>query len=79
VARDELEPVLDEAATRADCAFALSVLLELSLVTMEEGTVRLADAQPTDLEASAAYCAERGRLERAAARLAPTAASRAAA
>jgi single-stranded-DNA-specific exonuclease len=79
VARDELERVLREFATGADCAFALSVLLELSLVTMEEGTVRLADARPTDLESSAAYRAERARLERAATRLAPPAASPAAA
>jgi single-stranded-DNA-specific exonuclease len=79
VARDELEALLDEVATRAESAFALGVLLELSLVTMEEGTVSLSDAGPTDLERSAAYRAERARLERAAARLAPPAASRAAA
>ena len=79
VHRDELESVLDGVAPCADCVFALSVLLELSLVTMEEGTVRLSDAQPTDLARSAAYCAERDRLDRAAARLAPPAANRAAA
>jgi single-stranded-DNA-specific exonuclease len=79
VARDELERVLDEVASRPDCAFALSVLLELSLVTMEEDTVSVTDARPTDLEASAAYRAERARLEGAAMNLAPPAANRAAA
>ena len=52
---EELEPVLDAVAPRAQAALALRVLLELSLAHIEQGTLRLADARPTQLEQSAAY------------------------
>jgi hypothetical protein len=58
--------VLDPVAPRAECALALSVLLELALVHMEQGIVRVADAQPTELERSPAYRAQVARLEAAA-------------
>ena len=38
----ELDTLLDPIASRADCAFALRVLLDLSLVQIEQGMVRLA-------------------------------------
>jgi single-stranded-DNA-specific exonuclease len=65
---DELEPALAPIATRADSALALRVLLELSLVQIGEGLVRVTDAQPTQLERSRAYREEVAALEAAAAR-----------
>lgn len=72
-ALDELEPVLDPVASRTECALALCVLLELALVHLEQGTVRVADAQPTELERSPAYRAHVARLEVAAGVLGPPA------
>ena len=51
----ELEPVVEPVASRADCASAIRVLLELSLVRIEQGVLRVVDAQPTQLDRSAAY------------------------
>jgi hypothetical protein len=73
VARDELEPALDGTAARADCAFALSVLLELSLIKVEEGTVRLVEAPHTQLDRSRAYATRVAKLAAAAAALEGTA------
>ena len=66
---DDLEPALDSVAPRAECALALCVLLELGLVHLEQGTVRVADAQPTELERSIAYRGQVAALEAAAAAL----------
>ena len=51
----ELEPCLDGIASRVDCACAVRVLHELSLVAIEQGLLRVVDAEPTRLERSAAY------------------------
>ncbi len=67
VAADALDPLLDPVASRAGAALALRVLLELSLAQIEDGTVRLVDAQPTQLERSAAYRTHVASLEAAAA------------
>jgi len=67
--RAELEPLLDAVCARADSALALRVLLELSLVEIEQDTVRVLDAGPTQLERSAAYRAHVARLQDAAAAL----------
>jgi len=75
---DELEPTLDPVAPRAECALALCVLLELALVNMEQGTIQVADAQPTELERSPAYRAQVASLEAAAAALGAPAAAAAA-
>jgi single-stranded-DNA-specific exonuclease len=74
-ALDELEPVLDPVAPRAECALALCVLLDLALVQMEQGTVRVADAHPTELERSPVYRAQVAGLEAAAAALGAPAAA----
>jgi hypothetical protein len=66
---EELEPLLDAVAPRAQVALALRVLLELSLADVEQGTMRLADAGPTQLERSAAYRAHVASLDAAAAAL----------
>jgi hypothetical protein len=66
---EELEPLLDAVAPRAQAALALRVLLELSLAQMEQGTLRLADARPTQLEQSGAYRAHVASLDAAAAAL----------
>jgi single-stranded-DNA-specific exonuclease len=68
-----LDSLLDPIASRADAALALRVLLELSLVQIEDGTVLLLDAQPTQLERSPGYRAHVAALQEAAARLAPPA------
>ena len=65
----ELDPLLDPIATRADCAFALRVLVDLSLVQIEQGMVRLLESRPTQLEASPAYRDHVARLRAAAAAL----------
>ena len=72
---DDLEPALDSVAPRAECALALCVLLELGLVHLEQGTVRVADAQPTQLERSIAYRGQVAALEAAAAALGAPAAA----
>ena len=74
-----LEPLVATIASHSDCALALRVLLELDLVEVEDGTVRLLGARPTELEWSAAYRAHVAALEEAAARLAPPGAQRLAA
>ncbi|MFL5970694.1 MAG: single-stranded-DNA-specific exonuclease RecJ [Gaiellaceae bacterium] len=66
---EDLEPLLDPVAPRTESALALRVLLELSLAQMEQGTLRLADARPTQLEHSAAYRAHVTSLDAAAAAL----------
>ena len=66
-ALEALEPALDAVAPRGECALALSVLLELALVHVEEGAVRVADSQPTQLEQSGTYRAAVTRLNAAAA------------
>ena len=70
VDRNEVEALLASIAARADCAFALRVLIELALIQIEEGTVRLLEMQPTRLENSAAYRAHVTWLDAAAAALA---------
>jgi hypothetical protein len=51
----ELEAVLDAIAPRADCALALRILTELSLVRIDGQVVHVPDARPTKLEHSEAY------------------------
>jgi hypothetical protein len=51
----ELETVLDSIAPRTDCALALRVLLELSLIRIDGGVAHVPDARPTALEHSEAY------------------------
>ena len=63
---EELEPVLDPVAPRAESALALRILLELSLVEMEQGVLRVAEARPTQLDRSAAYRAQLASLDAAA-------------
>ena len=65
----ELDALLDPIAARADCAFALRVLLDLSLVQIEQGMVRLLESRPTQLEASPAYRDHVARLQTATAAL----------
>jgi single-stranded-DNA-specific exonuclease len=63
---EELEPLLDPAAPRAESALALRVLLELSLVEMEQGVLRVGDARPTQLDRSPAYRAQLASIDAAA-------------
>ena len=65
----DLDALLDPIASRADSAFALRVLLDLSLVQIEQGTVRLLESRPTQLEASPAYREHVARLQAATAAL----------
>ena len=53
-----LADALDPIASRTQCALALQVLVELALVEIDGGTVRLLDARPTRLEESPAYRAQ---------------------
>ena len=66
---EELEPVLDELAPRAMSALALRILLEVALIEMEPGLLRVADARPTELENSIAYRTQLASLDAAAAAL----------
>jgi single-stranded-DNA-specific exonuclease len=66
---EEVEPILEAVAPRAESALALRILLELSLIEMEQGLLRVADARPTELEHSPAYRTQLASLDVAAAAL----------
>jgi single-stranded-DNA-specific exonuclease len=53
-----LSDALDPIASRTQCSLALQVLLELALIEMNRGEIRLLEARPTRLEESPAYRAQ---------------------
>jgi single-stranded-DNA-specific exonuclease len=66
VDRERLDSVLGPVAPATDCAVAVQVLVELELARAENGSVRLLDAAPKQLERSPAYRAHAAWLEGAA-------------